>query len=523
MSTLADLKARYDVAVIGGGVHGAAVAREAARLGREVLLVERHDFCAGTSANSLKIIHGGLRYLQTLDLGRSRESAREQSRLLQAAPHLVMPLPCLVGTERSMVRGRLAMGLGLWFYDHVIRTGLPRHPHGRLLSAAEANRLAGAALFGHCTGAALWYDARVLDTERLVITYLKTAERAGARVLNYVSATSVVADHDGASLALRDGFTGDESQVQAGVVIDTGSLLAPHPFWARAVNLVLKREPPECAAALRLRTGSADSNRLFFATPHRNALIVGTWYFPDRSEAPEKLSHDELDRCVADTRALLPGLGITPDDVVMVHLGRLPVGDSRRPLSLLERPMVRTVGGSRQLVSVTGVKYTTAGPTAASALRLAGVSGAGGAGDTGAWYGAAPSMEAVTERVRDLLAPHMTGPAADRIIDRLVRQYGAAALDIARVSLALPGGLERIPGCDAIDGEIQYCIDQEYCRTVGDFLLRRSGLGSTGPPPAGAAEHCAAFMARRFDWTEAQVRAAMSELDAHYHPVAADL
>ncbi len=522
MSTLAELKSRYDVVVVGGGVHGAAVAREAARLGREVLLVERHDFCARTSANSLKIIHGGLRYLQTLNLGRSRESAREQSRLLQGAPHLVETLPCIMGTGHSITRGKAAMALGLWLYDHLIRAGLPPHPHGRLLDVEEANRLSGADLFRDCTGAALWYDARALDTERLVLTYLKTAEQDGARLLNYVSATEVEDRRDAVSVSIRDEFTGETTRVEAGVVIDTGSLLAPHAGWARAVNLVLKRNTLNCAVALRPADGSADSGRLFFATPQRGALIIGTWYFPDRASAPDKLSDAELDRCVADTRSMLPGLDISRDDVSMVHVGRLPVRDPGSPLSLLDQPVIRPVAGNTRVLSVTGVKYTTAGPTAVRALRLAGLSAGLAHADTRPWYAAAPSMAAVTEQVRGLLETHLEDDAG-RIIDRLCRQYGAAAVAIARRSLALPGGLERIPGSDAIDGEIEYCIEEEYCRTVGDFLLRRSGLGSLGEPPGGAAAHCAEVMGRRLGWSGARVDAELEDLEVRYHPVAADL
>ncbi|MDZ7841474.1 MAG: FAD-dependent oxidoreductase [Gammaproteobacteria bacterium] len=523
MPTLADLKARCDVVVIGGGVHGAAAAREAARLGRDVLLVEQHDFCARTSANSLKIIHGGLRYLQTLNLTRSRESAREQGRLLQGAPHLVETLPCIMGTGHSITRGRAAMALGLWLYDHLIRAGLPRHPHGRLLGVAEANRLAGADLFRHCTGAALWYDARALDTERLVLTYLKTAEQDGARILNYVAATDVEDRQGAVCVGLRDVSSGETARIEAGVVIDTGSLLAPHRAWSRAVNLVLKRDALNCAVALRLADRSADSGRLFFAMPHHGALIIGTWYFPDRESAPDKLSDAELERCVADTRSMLPGLEISRDDVSMVHVGRLPVRDPGRPLSLLEQPVIHRVGGTARVLSVTGVKYTTAGPTAVRALRLAGLPAGRDRADTGAWYAASPSMKVVSEQVRGLLAAHLEGDASGRIIDRLCRQYGAAAVDIARRSLARPGGLERIPGCDAVDGEIEYCMEEEYCRTVGDFLLRRSGLGNLGEPPAGAAAHCAEVMGRWFGWSAARVEAELGALAAHYRLTAPDL
>lgn len=522
MSALSDLKPHYDVVVVGGGVHGAAVALEAAQLGYQVLLVEQHDFCSQTSANSLKIIHGGLRYLQSLGLRRSRESAREQSRLRYNAPHLVEPMPCLIGTERSVVRGRFTMALGLWLYDNVVRFGLPDHPHGRLVSAAEARRIAGCDLFGPYTGAALWYDARALDTERLVLTCLKTAERAGARTLNYVSATGV--SHAGAvSVGLQDVFSEDSARVAADVVIDTGSLLDPHPGWTRAVNLVLARRFLDCAVGLRLPDESADAGRLFFATPHPNAVIIGTWYFADRQRSPHRLSRAELHHCIADVRAMLPGLDVGEGDVSCVHVGRLPVSDGNRPLSLLDQPVIRRVAGDPRVLNVTGVKYTTAGPTARKALRLAGLATRRTTADPGRWYGAAPSLGSVAEQVRGQLGSRLGDSEAEPVINRLCRQYGAVAVDIARASAALPNGLERIPGCDAINAEVQYCIEHEHCQTVSDFMLRRSGIGSLAPPPAEAAAYCAGIMARHFGWTEARVGVELDNLNAHYHHVAGEL
>jgi len=523
VSALSELKPHYDVLVIGGGVHGAATALEAARLGYGVLLVEQGDFCSGTSANSLKIIHGGLRYLQSLDLRRSRESAREQSRLLRCAPQLVEPLSCLMATQRSLRRGRLATAIGLWFYDHVIRLGLPAHPHGRLLSPAEAERLAGRDLFENCSGAALWHDARVVDTERLVLTYLKNAERAGARICNYVSATQVHHDND-IAVALHDGFTGARARITADAVIDTGSFLDPHPHWVRAVNLVLEGRLVDCAVGLR--SGSTgDSGRLFFATPLRQATIVGTWYFPDREQAPHRLTRAELGGCMADVRRLFSDLELVEADIARIHLGRLPVNDPARPLSLLEKPVIRAVGGDPRVVNLTGVKYTTAGPTAAKALRLARLPAnrRAGQGRCRPWYGATESTEAVKQRVRNLLEPRLEPAASGPIVERLCRQYGAVALDIVESASRAPNGFERIPGCDAIDAEIHYCIEHEHCRTLSDFVLRRSGLGALSAPPPAAVRHCADVMGRRFDWTQTRVDEELDRLSAGYEYVCAGL
>lgn len=507
MSDLADLKPRYDVVVIGGGVHGAAAALEAARHGLGVLLVERDDFCSHTSANSLKIIHGGLRYLRSADLRRSRESAREQRALLRLAPHLVKPLPCLMGTDRSLTGGRAAMAAGIWAYDHLVCAGLGARPRGRTMTVEEADRLAGFGAFDGCTGAALWHDAQVTDSERLVITYLKTAERAGASLRNYTEATGVDRG-ESVSVTLRSIDDPGTHRIEAGRVVDTASLLDPHPFWTRAVNLVINRRFGTHAIGRKLSRRSGDSQRLFFATPSGGRLIVGTWYFPDRRDDWDRLTPDELRRCETDVQDLLPDLAIDASEISRIHIGRLPVSDAAHPLSLLEKPVIRAHEGDSRVVCVTGVKYTTARPTAAKALAETGldVVRPGDDESRGTLYGAGPPAgESLEATVRDLLQEVLDKERLEPIVRRLSGQYGAAAVEIARMATRTPNGIERIPGCDAIRAEIAYCIEQEYCRTTGDFLLRRSGLASLGPPPDDTIGYCVAAMAEYLGWSDSRI------------------
>lgn len=515
MSDFRDLKAHYDVVVIGGGVHGAAVALEATRLGWHVLLVERGDFCAATSANSLRIIHGGLRYLQSADLRRSRESAREQLALLDSVPHLVKPLTCLMATDRSLSRGRLAMGLALWFYDNVVCMGLKNRPRGGVLSAAEADRLVDMNAFDRASGAALWHDAQVVDSERLVLTYLKSAECAGAHIRNYTAATDVTPG-GGPTVTIRDVFTGESHAVRAGVVIDTAGFIEPHGAWTRAVNLVLDRPFPDCALGMKLagRTGEAD--RLLFATPLAGRTLIGTWYFADQPERPAEPASSEVEQCFSDVRTLLPGLGADDDDVCRVHFGRLPVRDASKPLSLLEKPVIRALSDDHRLISVTGVKYTTARPTARKALRRAGLSGGREPRSTSPWYGAHTAPEAAERALRGRFAQGDGAGADEPLVGRLYRQYGSVAAAVMETARGMPDGFERIPACDGIRAEIDYCIEHEHCRTLADFVLRRSGIGSLGRPAEGTLEYCAAVMAGRLGWNAARVRSEIEAVNASY-------
>lgn len=540
MSKLSTLKPRYEIVVIGGGVQGAAVALEAARLGQEVLLVEKNDFCSRTSANSLRIIHGGLRYLRSADIRRSRESAREQQALMRLAPHLIRPLPCVMGTERSFSAGKPALSLGLWFYDNIVCAGLGERPRGKTLTVEEAERLVGLKAFGDCTGAVLWHDGQVVDSERLVLSYLMTAERAGAHLKNYTEATAV-GRGERLSVALRSTDGREAVHVESELVIDTASFIQPHPSWTRAVNLVISRRLGGCAFGRKLHYTSADSERLFFAAPFDQYLIVGTWYFPDRPDGPEALDQTEFRRCMADVRDLLPGLDIQESDVSLVHLGRLPVAHADKPLSLLEKPVIQAVNGDKRVISVTGVKYTTARPTAIKTLaRALGKSGSrppmkprsratvradpasAGRTDVNApLYGAARSMDAVAQATGDCLAGRIDPARSQSIIRRLCSQYGSVAVDIARAAGGASNGFECIPGQDGIRAEIDYCIEAEHCKTLSDFLLRRSGIGSLGVPPEATIRYCAAVMGECLGWSEKRVDAEIENLKSHYDRVEA--
>ena len=181
----------YDVAIIGGGVYGAAVAREAALRGLAVVLIEQGDFGGATSANSQRIVHGGLRYLQHGDFGRMRESIRERSTWMRIAPHLVFPMAVLVPTFTKPVYEKSVMAIALKLND-MIGFDRNRHlepekqiPSGRILSKGECLAYCPELEKDNLSGAALFYDAQARNTERLTISLLLSAGASGAVVVNY--------------------------------------------------------------------------------------------------------------------------------------------------------------------------------------------------------------------------------------------------------------------------------------------------------------------------------------------------
>ncbi|HEX7126962.1 MAG TPA: FAD-dependent oxidoreductase, partial [Thermodesulfobacteriota bacterium] len=324
----------FDLVVVGGGIHGAAVARDAALRGLAVSLLERDDFGAGTSGNSLGIVHGGLRDLKAADVARLRLMAAERRAWLTIAPHLVRPLPVLVPFGGRRRPGRAALAAALPLHDLLTAdrnrgVAADRHvPRGRLLGRAETLGRAPW-LAPDVEGAALVHDARMLDPDRLTLAVVRGAVEAGAVVANRVEATGLrLARGRVAGVTARDRLSGRDLDVRARVVVNAAG---PWADWAGvrvagplalAMNVVLRRPGLAGETAVAL---PGDGTRLYFLAPWGDgAVSLGTGYWP-HGPAPASVAPD------AETvRSLLAQLGrslgepLAEDDVTRVLAGLLP-------------------------------------------------------------------------------------------------------------------------------------------------------------------------------------------------------
>jgi len=465
--------ATWDVAVVGGGVYGAAVAWDAAQRGLRVALVEREDFGAGTSWNSLKTIHGGMRYLQTLDLGRLRQSARERSTLLAIAPQIVRPLPFLVPTYGHGLTGREALALGLRLNDWLTRDrnrGLPaerRIGDARTVSAAEALRLVPGLAPRGLTGAALWHDAQAASTERLTIGFLHAAADAGAAAANHAEAVALLrVGGRVAGVAVRDTLGGGTSEVLARVVVNAagpwadeflqrgGPRRAPAPLL-RARNVLLRREP-----VVPYAVGARSEGRFLFLVPWEGRTIVGTSYEP--AEGP---LGDPLALLDAAARAF-PWAGIERRDVGLVHEGLVP--GRRDAAGLSTRPRLHdheAEDGLPGLVSLQGVKYTTA------------------------------------------------RAVAERAVDLVFRRLGRAAPACRTAVTPLPGA-RLLSG--PLEDRVRCAVREEMALTLADAVLRRLDLGTAGSPAAGELDAVARVMADELGWDSGRERAEREALAGFY-------
>jgi glycerol-3-phosphate dehydrogenase len=383
----------HDVLVIGGGIQGACIAWDAALRGLRVALVERDDFGAATSANSLRIVHGGIRYLARGDLARMRDSIRERSALLRVAPGLVEPLPVLVPTGRPGVPGRAAFGAALAL-THLLSPTRNRHldpsrriAAGRVLSRPECLRLFPALDPDSFSGGALWYDARMTRPERLTLAFVVSAASAGAHVANHAEVEEFAIEGGAVrSASVVDRLTGRRHEVRARQVViaagpwtealaaRAGKSVGPAPGTPRhalALNLVVGRRLAEVAVGFRSSSSSdggpgGSGGRFLFLAPQERSTLLGTWYgVAEDGEDPAPSLDRGAETLLAEFNRACPGLGLARSDVVGRQWGRLPLKaglEAGPSATLAERPRVsgRSGSGPGNLLTVEAVKYTTA-------------------------------------------------------------------------------------------------------------------------------------------------------------------
>lgn len=373
----------HDLVVVGGGIYGACLALEAARRGLRPLLLERGDFGEATSWNSLRILHGGLRYLQTLNLRRFRQSVAERRWFCQTFPDLVRPQPCVMPLYGDGLRRPAVLAAALAVNDLLSvdrNTGVDpalRIEPSRLLNVEETIARVPLVARDGLLGAASWSDAAMLSSQRLLMEVLHWAGSLGATALNYVEATGLVRRGQGIqAVEARDVLTGQTLTFSSATVCNcagpwsgevAGRFDRPMPRLFQpslAFNVLLDSPPPSrSAVAVSPRRQGQRGGPVYFLCPLVDRLLAGTVHRPwaGSLERPQP-DEEALDHFLSDLNAAMPGLEARPSRIVRVFAGLLPVrapGTAR----LSTRPAIHDhgrAGGPRGLFSVSGVKFTTA-------------------------------------------------------------------------------------------------------------------------------------------------------------------
>jgi glycerol-3-phosphate dehydrogenase len=521
----------FDVVVVGGGICGAAAAWDAAQRGLSVALLERGDFGEATSANSLKVAHGGIRYLQHLDVARVRESSRERSALLRIAPHLVSPMPVLVPTFGHGMRGPEALAAAFLLLNALTpdrNRGLEegsRIPRARLLSRAEALERCPEVDHPTLTGAGIFWDGQLRNPPRLVWEFVRTAAHAGAAVVNYCEVREVV--HRGnrvIGVRALDRLSDSELDVRARVVInaagpfaeqlDMRSGIQPHPRipLSRDLALVLARRPGR-EEALALQTTYRDPDALLsrgarhlFLVPWRDVTLAGVHSVIYRGD-PDCLSvtPEEVELFLDEINLAAPWLGLKTSDVAMIYAGLLPIGGSDlvgANVSFGKRASVvdnRLTDGMDGLVTAVANRFTTARGVAERAVDLA-----------------FRKLGRPVPASRTAATPLCGAPSDREGAEQLGQNYGSAWPDVLRLVREDSSLGETLGQSPILRAEVVHGVREEMAQTLGDCVFRRTDIGTAGNPGQATLRQCAQLMARELSWSAVRQERELEETYARF-------
>ena len=510
---------QFDAIIIGAGINGAGIARDAAMRGLRVLLLDKGDICSGTSSWSSRLIHGGLRYLEYGEIGLVRESLRERERLLRIAPHLVRPLPMLIPIYKRARRGPLSIRAGMLLYDLLsFDKTLARH---HMLSREEALQSAPGLNADGLRGAAVYYDAQVEFAERLVVENAIAARENGATILTYARVERlIVEDNTVRGVEFADLLNGGIHRALSSITINVAGP------WVDKV-LAGTNQPQEQliggtkgshlivdafsgAPVTALYVEAVVDERPFFIIPWNGKYLIGTTDLPydgdlDRVEA----SDEEIDYLLREANRVIPDAKLTRGSVLYTYSGirPLPYVSKKSAPGITRRHFIHNHGDAfDNFLSILGGKLTTyrnlsdqvvttlfkslnrASPSCATAeLSLPGT--------------ATHDFNAFCSDFKK-----QYGEIDKATPERLLRIYGTRAVDVLKLAQD-DVELKRIfdPETGAIAAEIIFAFRHEMAETLSDCLLRRTMVGLNSFAGLNAVEGAARIACEHLGWSEARV------------------
>jgi glycerol-3-phosphate dehydrogenase len=487
-SIWSQLSQLWDIIVIGGGVTGAGILRQATHLGLHALLVDKADFAWGTSSRSTKLVHGGLRYLAQGQYSVTRESVRERERLMREAPGLIDPLGCLFPVYEGASPNKRTAAAGLAVYDYFGHKWAHRYFKGDdfLLQAPHLSEEG-------LEGGYRYFDA-VTDDSRLVLRLIREAMRAGGMALNYAAVDKLLLDATGRvrGIVLLDVVTGRTLELQSRVVINATGAWAdvlrqqvgapPRIRPSRGSHFMFPAWRAPVAQAITLI--HPRDHRPVFVLPWEGATLAGTTDL-DHHQPLDDEPHAEEAEVEYVLEALsfrFPAWRLQAEDIMASFAGVRPIVASGRGVDPHKESRAHIVLEEDGLITITGGKLTTFRPMAHDALQAA----------RRLWpempspsppttRGGAPNGQAL---VFDPVPTVLPGAAALDSAARL-RLLGRHAADAAAlVAAAQPGELELIPGTDSRWAELRWAARDEGVVHLDDLLLRRVRLGLLLPQGA---------------------------------------
>ena len=511
----------FDLVVIGAGINGAGIARDAAMRGLSVLLVDKTDLAAGTTSYSSRLIHGGLRYLEHAEIGLVRESLKERERLLHFAPHLVKPLPLTLPIYKHHKRGRYLIRLGMIAYDILsFDKSLPRHRMFDRQAALEHE----SGLNPHdLTGAARYYDAQVEFPERLTLENALSAVeygavvRTGTEVDDFRIEAGVVR-----GVSLVDTRTGERAEASARCVVNVAgpwvdAVLANHGGPLARKRLIgatkgshIVVEPFPGAPKDALYIEASQDGRPYFIIPWNHQYLIGTTDLRFTGD-PDDVhpSEDEIRYLLTETNLAIPAAGLQREDVLYAYAGLrpLPYQEEGKEGAITRRHIIHDHAPQFSgLLSIIGGKLTTyrelAEITVNEVYRKLGL----------------PASKSITARVplpgasvppqqqRETFMRKKPDWLSDASANRLLQVYGSRANEIVAQAIANPPLREMIhPASGTIAASVVYAVTHEFATTLHDVMFRRTMMGYASDFGQGGVEAVGRILRTHCGWSDEQL------------------
>lgn len=533
----------YDVVIVGAGIHGATLFYQLAAAGLSVAVLEKDDFGGATSANSLKILHGGLRYLQHLNIKRMRESINSRKYYMQMAPHLIEPMPCIMPTYGLGMQGRPIMGVAMMLFDIISwdrNQGAPtqnRVGRGKLLTRRQALRIGPGFNSDGLTGAALWYDDLITNTERMALAFIQEGSSRGGEAANYVKVRKLIReDQKITGVEATDQQNGKTFRIKAKTVINCAGpwiddirkeshQAATTEELSKAVNIVVSKQLFAGHGVGLSSSGEfidqdakiKRGKRLFFFAPWSNKTIIGTTYtYYNGKRDNLAVDRDDIDEILREVNTIYPSARLTMDDVDFAHAGLMPAHRAEpeqrtgtpqlvKHSRIIDHSELEQLDG---LLTIEGVKYTTAPAVARDVeklLRRKKLITADPAEPSPRWQATLSSDEQELAKRYDTRYPHIRqnyGRDFSKIYTIAAEEAGAGNFVCAHPPL--------------IQAEIAYCVREEMAVKLSDLVFRRTDCGTHGCPSTAVLHSIASIMAAELDWDEARIEQEIAQVLNHY-------
>ena len=488
----------YDLIIIGAGINGAGIARDAAMRGLKVLLLDKGDIGGGTSAWSTRLIHGGLRYLEHAEFGLVRESLREREILMRIAPHLVRPLPILLPIYKGARRGSWTIRAGMWAYDllsfHKI---LP--PHRFLLRRQALQEIPSLESHG-LEGAAVYYDGQVEFAERLVLENVLSALEHGATVHTYTRVHDFFSSRntiDGVQLINQ--INGETRNATGRVVINAAGpwvdqVLNPGVAGERLIGGTKGSHiivgPFAAAPVTGLYVEAETDGRPFFILPWNGKYLIGTTDIRFEGNPDDaSVDDEEIDYFLRETNRVMPTAALNRDNVLFTYTGvrPLPFLGEKDEAGITRRHFIRRHPQFKNLFSIVGGKLTTYRNLAEQTVDLI--------------------FKNLNKRsppcqTDQILLPGASTTTTDQDL-RLQRIYGSRAVLISGLIADDPSLGDVIDGeTGVIAAEIVHAFGNEMAVTLTDCLLRRTMVGFNASCGLDVVEAAAEVGRNHLGWTD---------------------